>query len=147
MTYLASILPRNEKSPFQFPFSNKLLKRTRSRCPVCHKSCPAEVWRTGAFQAKVWLKLTCTEHDETTVCIAPEALFYWLAKGKAENDSGGPRPQERNSVWATPDVSAAQACRASDGSPAVSLGRNADPGAALGIQEKLSTCLALIEVV
>jgi uncharacterized radical SAM superfamily Fe-S cluster-containing enzyme len=27
------------------------------------------------------------------------------------------------------------------------LGRNADPGDALGIQEKLSTCLALIEIV
>jgi uncharacterized radical SAM superfamily Fe-S cluster-containing enzyme len=31
--------------------------------------------------------------------------------------------------------------------PAGSLGRNADPGEALGVQEKLSTCLALIEIV
>ncbi len=40
-----------------------------------------------------------------------------------------------------------QACRVSDNAPAGTLGRNADPGAALGVQEKLSTCLALIEIV
>jgi len=39
------------------------------------------------------------------------------------------------------------ACCASNGAPAGTLGRNAEPGDALGIQEKLSTCLALIEIV
>jgi uncharacterized radical SAM superfamily Fe-S cluster-containing enzyme len=58
------------------------------------------------------------------VCIASDARFYWLAKGRAEN-----------------------ACCSADGSNRGTLGRNADPGDALGIQEKLSTCLALIEIV
>lgn len=65
-----------------------------------------------------------------TVCIASDARFYWLAKGKSENACCG-----------------GQACRASDQAPAGTLGKNADPGEALGIQEKLSTCLALIEIV
>ncbi|HYV27467.1 MAG TPA: radical SAM protein, partial [Candidatus Eisenbacteria bacterium] len=47
----------------------------------------------------------------------------------------------------SPTINPAMACCASDGSPAGSLGRNANPGTALGIQEKLSTCLALIEIV
>ena len=63
------------------------------------------------------------------MCIASDARFYWLAKGNSENSCCG------------------QACRASDHAPAGTLGRNADAGKALGIQEKLSTCLALIEIV
>jgi uncharacterized radical SAM superfamily Fe-S cluster-containing enzyme len=38
-------------------------------------------------------------------------------------------------------------CRSADGGNAGTLGRNANPGAALGLMEKLSTCLALIEIV
>jgi uncharacterized radical SAM superfamily Fe-S cluster-containing enzyme len=38
-------------------------------------------------------------------------------------------------------------CCSADGSSFGTLGRNADPGEALGIQEKLATCLALIEIV
>src|SRR3989442_15416879 len=64
---------------------DKLLKRTTSRCPVCHAPCPAEVWRTGGIPSKVFLKRTCPEHGEASVCIASDARFYWLAKGKAEN--------------------------------------------------------------
>jgi len=63
----------------------QLLKRTTSRCPVCHAPCPAEVWRTGGIPARVFLKRTCPEHGEASVCIASDARFYWLAKGKAEN--------------------------------------------------------------
>jgi 7,8-dihydro-6-hydroxymethylpterin dimethyltransferase len=59
-------------------------------------------------------------------CIASDARFYWLAQGKRED---------------------ACACAAQDGSPCGTLGRNAVPGDALGVQEKLSTCLALIEIV
>jgi 7,8-dihydro-6-hydroxymethylpterin dimethyltransferase len=109
---------------------DKLLKRTTSRCPVCHAPCPAEVWRTGGIPSKVFLKRTCSQHGEVSVCIASDARFYWLAKGKSENACCG-----------------GQACRASDNAPAGTLGRNADPGDALGLQEKLSTCLALIEIV
>jgi uncharacterized radical SAM superfamily Fe-S cluster-containing enzyme len=88
------------------------------------------VWRTGGIPAKVQLKRTCPEHGEASVCIASDARFYWLATGKPENACCG-----------------GSACRASDQSPAGTLGRNAHPGDALGIQEKLSTCLALIEIV
>ncbi len=117
-------------SPGSFEIKDTLLKRTTSRCPVCQALCPAEVWKTGGIQSKVHLKRTCAQHGEASVCIASDARFYWLAKGKEENGCCG-----------------GQACRVSDEAPAGTLGRNADPGEALGIQEKLSTCLALIEIV
>jgi hypothetical protein len=109
---------------------DELLKRTTSRCPVCHAACLAEVWRTGGIPSKVYLKRTCAEHGEASVCISSDARFYWLAKGKEENACCG-----------------GQACRASDHAAVGTLGRNAEPGEALGAQEKLSTCLALIEIV
>ena len=37
--------------------SETLLKRTKSRCPVCHADCPAEVWKVGdAQQQRVLLR-------------------------------------------------------------------------------------------
>src|SRR5882757_901779 len=71
-------------SPVKLKIADELLKRTTSRCLVCHTSCPAEVWRTGGIPSKVFLKRTCPEHGEASVCIASDARFYWLAKGKAE---------------------------------------------------------------
>lgn len=113
--------PMSQSNPI---FADKLLKRTTSRCPACRAPCPAEVWRTGGIPSQVLLKKTCAEHGESTICIASDSRFYWLAHGKSGN-----------------------ACCASNGSPAGTLGRNASPGDALGIQERLSTCLALIEIV
>lgn len=114
-----------------FKLSDELLKRTTSRCPACHRPCPAEVWRTGGIAPKVFLKRTCAEHGEASVCIASDARFYWLARGKAENACGcGPN-----------------SCCSVDGANTGTLGRNAEPGEALGVMEKLSTCLALIEIV
>ena len=115
-----------------FVVKDELLKRTTSRCPTCRAPCPAEVWRTGGLAPKVFLKRNCAEHGEASVCIASDARFYWLAKGKAENAccSG-------NSTC----------CESADGSNPGTLGRNANPGDALGVMEKLSTCLALIEIV
>jgi uncharacterized radical SAM superfamily Fe-S cluster-containing enzyme len=112
--------------------TDELLKRTTSRCPICHVSCPAEVWRTASIPAKVLLKRTCPTHGEASVCIASDARFYWLAKGKPENSSCGCGPG---------------ACCSADGSNPGTLGRNADPGDALGVIEKLATCLCLIEIV
>jgi 7,8-dihydro-6-hydroxymethylpterin dimethyltransferase len=109
----------------------ELLKRTTSRCPVCHAPCPAEVWRTGGIPSKVFLKRTCATHGEASVCIASDARFYWLAKGKDANSCG----------------CEAGACCSSDGSNPGTLGRNAHPGDALGVMEKLATCLCLIEIV
>jgi hypothetical protein len=117
-------------SPAEFLKTDKLLKRTTSRCPVCHAPCPAEAWRTGGIPPKVFLKRICPQHGEVSVCIASDARFYWLAKGKSENA-----------------CCSGQACRASDHAPAGTLGRNADPGDALGVMEKLATCLCLIEIV
>jgi len=113
-----------------FGLKDELLKRTTSRCPVCRRACPGEVWRTGGVLPKVHLKRTCPEHGEASVCIASDARFYWLATGKAENACCG-----------------GQACRASDAQPAGTLGRNAEPGDAAGLMEKLATCLCLIEIV
>ena len=111
--------------------TDELLKCTTSRCPECHVPCSAEVWRTGGIQPKVFLKRTCPEHGEISVCIASDARFYWLAKGKQENACGG----------------GTNSCCSADGANVGTLGRNANPGAALGAMEKLSTCLALIEIV
>ncbi len=116
---------------FKLNLTDKLLKRTMSRCTTCHSPCPAEVWRTGGIPSRVLLKRTCKMHGETSVCIASDARFYWLAKGKSENGAGCSGP----------------GCCSADGSNSGTLGRNADPGAALGVMEKLSTCLALIEIV
>jgi uncharacterized radical SAM superfamily Fe-S cluster-containing enzyme len=120
--------------------TDKLLKRTTSRCPVCHEPCPAEVWRTGGISPKVFLKRTCTTHGEASVCIASDARFYWLAKGKAENSGCC-------SGLSTPNSQPSTCCQSADGSNPGTLGRNADPGDALGVMEKLATCLCLIEIV
>jgi uncharacterized radical SAM superfamily Fe-S cluster-containing enzyme len=120
-------------SPFLPPLelADQLLKRTTSRCPVCHTACPAEVWRIGGIPSQIILKRTCATHGDASVCIASDARFYWLAKGKDANSCG----------------CEAGACCSSDGSNPGTLGRNAHPGDALGVMEKLSTCLALIEIV
>jgi len=113
---------------------DKLLKHTTSRCPVCHVACPAEVWRTGGLVSQVWLKRFCPTHGEAAACLATDARFYWLAQGKSANR----QPAEAPTV---------AACRAADGAIAGTLGRNASPGEALGVMEKLATCLCLIEIV
>ncbi len=109
-----------------------LLKRTMSRCPVCHEPCPAEVWQRGESPARIFLQRTCPQHGEASVCIASDARFYWLAKGRTEGSDCGCGPG---------------ACCSADGTNPGTLGRNANPGEALGLMEKLSTCLALIEIV
>ena len=111
--------------------TDELLKRTTSRCLVCHTPCPAEVWRTGGLAPKILLKRTCPEHGEASVCIASDARFYWLAQGKESNAC----------------CSAQSTINSQPSTPCGTLGRNAHPGDALGVMEKLSTCLALIEIV
>ena len=113
-----------------------LLKRTTSRCPACHAPCPAEVVKVAGFPAKVVLRRVCPEHGQAVACLASDARFYWLAQGKPEN--------------ARCDCSASAAtssCRPADGAGFGTLGRNAQPGDALGVMEKLATCLCLIEIV
>jgi uncharacterized radical SAM superfamily Fe-S cluster-containing enzyme len=112
--------------------SEELLKRTTSRCPVCRVACPGEVWRVSGTPAKVYLQRTCAEHGEHSTCIASDARFYWLAKGNPGNACCG-------------SASAPNCCSA-NGETAGTLGRNAD-GHGGAPFEKLSTCLALIEIV
>jgi uncharacterized radical SAM superfamily Fe-S cluster-containing enzyme len=134
--------------------SETLLKRTRSRCAVCHADCAAEVWKVGdAKRQRVMLRKTCPEHGAAEVCIASDARFYWLAQGDPQNACCG-----------------GNACSANDGTVRGTLGRNfggtrssalpdisplplpSKNGDRAGahpsdVVEKLSTCLALIEIV
>jgi uncharacterized radical SAM superfamily Fe-S cluster-containing enzyme len=131
--------------------SETLLKHTRSRCPVCDVSAPAEVWRRCEGKSQtVWLRRRCPEHGIAENCISSDARFYWLAQGDPRN--GG------------------CACSSGDGGYEGTLGRNAavakDEGRRMkdeiapvsGVPpstfspqpsafSRLSTCLALIEIV
>ena len=115
-------------------FAETLLKRTKSRCPVCRVECPGEVWKIGdAKQQRVVMRRRCAEHGEVEVCIASDARFYWLAQGDPQNACCG-----------------GNACSASDGAVRGTLGRNAAVPAIENQKsriENLSTCLALIEIV
>jgi uncharacterized radical SAM superfamily Fe-S cluster-containing enzyme len=135
-----------------FKLTDELLKRTTSRCTICHAPCPAEVWRTGGIPSKIFLKRNCAMHGETSVCISSDARFYWLAKGKDENaccgGAGVPAGRSEDCCSGSSVASPRQnICRSADGSNVGTLGRNANPNGALGVMEKLSTCLALIEIV
>lgn len=114
------------------PPAGQLLKRTTSRCPECHAPAPAEVWRTDGPPAKVFLHRICHLHGKAEICLSSDARFYWLAKGDSRNADNG--------------SGCGSACRASDGAVRGTLGRNAT-GKAGAPFEKLSTCLALIEIV
>ena len=84
------------------------------------------------------------------MCIASDARFYWLAQGRPENSCCGSSPaSKRFTLPALPPVPPAQrglAYSAANSAPAGTLGRNAE-GRGEGPFEKLSTCLALIEIV
>lgn len=103
------------------------LKSTRSKCPVCHRLCPAEIWKCTGKPAKVWLSRSCPEHGSHDTCLASDARYYWIAKGDPSNACGD-------------DC----ACSADPTAALGTLGKNA---AKPGTPEVLSTCLALIEIV
>lgn len=117
--------------PVTIPLAKEVnvLKTTTSRCPVCHCACAATVERQGE---RVFLKRTCPIHGEFSACIASDARFYWLAKGKDANRDGS--------------CCGGGACCTADGQAAGTLGRNAE-GRGENSIEVLSTCLALIEIV
>jgi uncharacterized radical SAM superfamily Fe-S cluster-containing enzyme len=111
-----------------------LLKRTTSRCPICRKPAPGEVLRRSENgKDTVWLRRRCAEHGAVEACISSDARFYWLAQGDPRNGC---------------------ACSAGEGGYEGTLGLNANgvqrtsPNAEpSSVCEKLSTCLALIEIV
>ena len=125
---------------------NELLKRTTSRCLVCHAPAPAEVWRVGG---EVRMRRVCPDHGEATVTISSDARFYWLAQGKPENSccGGGGCCGSGGGSAADDNDGPGQALRASDGTVAGTLGRNAAAVTGAAPFETLSTCLALIEIV
>ena len=97
----------------------------------------------GDTPAKIFLRRWCQEHGETSICIASDARFYWLAQGNPRNATTL-SPLEPASV--KDECSSGHACCASTGGQSGTLGRNAN-GRGEGPFEKLSTCLALIEIV
>ena len=125
-----SLVPNQPRLPFTVR-GRTLLKTTLSRCPVCHQSCPAEVWKTSEQTARVFLERTCPTHGFCSVCIASDARFYWLSTGARDGSSG---------------CCGGGTCCSASGDARGTLGRNAlaPDGAAI---ETLSTCLALIEIV
>ena len=106
----------------------ELLKRTTSRCPDCLQACPAEVWKVGSSPARVELRRTCAEHGPAMAVISSDARFYWLASGDPQNACCGGQ------------------CSSVEGARPGTLGSNA-VASVDGTMEKLSTCLALIEIV
>ena len=129
-----------------------LLKRTTSRCPVCHASIPAEVWKVNdGKQARVFLRRVCAVHGSAEACISSDARFYWLAQGSPENQCSGSGGCSTGSDVPLPSTINHQPstllCSSAEGERPGTLGRNAAPGEASGVQERLATCLALIEIV
>ncbi len=109
--------------------ANEMLKRTTSRCPVCHAPCPASVVKR---EGKVFLERECAVHGEFSACIASDSRFYWLALGDEKNREGS--------------CCSGGSCCSANGETAGTLGGNAT-GRGDNPIETLSTCLALIEIV
>jgi len=151
--------------------TESLLKRTTSRCPVCHASVPAEVWKvsdgnggdSAAPTARVFLRRTCPEHGAAEACIASDARFYWLAQGDPQNQccGGSCKAAEGDATGtlgrnaAPPEMNRGERGGRGDKEaehPSSSPSFSAAPAASAAVQktdamERLSTCLALIEIV
>ena len=165
--------------------TESLVKRTTSRCPVCHASVPAEVWKVSDGKgARVFLRRTCPEHGRAEACIASDARFYWLTQGDPKNqccggsckaaegdgvgtlgrNAGAPVQSAQSSVLSSqcsePDAQCETASTFSRDSAPSELSTDAlstEHSAATASQlstldsqpaaERLSTCLALIEIV
>lgn len=112
-------LQTNTSSP---PGLTRQLKTTSSRCLECHSSCEAEVWLVGDNPEQVHLKRTCPEHGIQWTLLSSDSSFYWQSHGA--------------------DSSADDCC---NGQSCCSSTR---PSAAGTTDfERLSTCVALIEIV
>jgi len=151
--------------------TESLLKRTSSRCPVCHASVPAEVWKVSDGKgARVFLRRTCPEHGAAEACIASDARFYWLAQGDPQNQCCGGSCKaaegdgvgtlgrnaaagESNQVSGISHQSSVASCQSRASAPSSLItDHSASPALNAAVEktsacEQLSTCLALIEIV
>jgi 7,8-dihydro-6-hydroxymethylpterin dimethyltransferase len=109
-----------------------VLKTTTSRCPVCEKPKPAQVIRLEKDgKEQVVMRRSCDCHGTHDFVISSDPRFYSLAMGNREGGSCGCGP----------------ACSTPSEVKQGTLGINATDLERLGNVEKLSTCLALIEIV
>ncbi len=114
------------------------LKSTTSRCPVCADPIAADVIRKSVDgREQVFLRKSCATHGDFESLISSDARFYWLSTG---SENGGGCCGDNSDCCAEPAA----------GDQIGFLGRNArmeltpnDPTPF----NKLSTCLALIEIV
>ncbi|NNE91765.1 MAG: radical SAM protein, partial [Verrucomicrobiales bacterium] len=114
------------------------LKSTTSRCPVCADPVLAEVVvkSNGDGKERVFLKKSCGKHGAFETLISSDARFYWLSKGEESGCCG----DEKSGCCAEPAA----------GDRIGFLGRNAQLNLVPDDPKpfhKLSTCLALIEIV
>lgn len=109
-----------------------VLKETVSKCPVCRKPKPAKVIRIDEGEkSRVIMRRICPCHGTHDFTIASDSRFYWLAKGNPLNSGCG----------------CGSKCSSAGNGQDGYLGSNALDEAKKGTIEKLSTCLALIEIV
>lgn len=109
-----------------------VLKTTVSRCHICRHEVPAQVIKvTKDGREQVVMRRTCSCHGTYDFTISSDARFYWLAKGNPNNESCG----------------CGTTCSSVGGGAEGFLGKNARDESQLGVIEKLSSCVVLIEIV
>lgn len=114
-----------------------VLKETMSMCPVCAALVPAQVIKTNKDGIeKVVMERTCAQHGSFSFTVASDARFYWAVD---------PHPATKAASCGCGPCGCNPAPSASlKGAPAF-LGGNLDI-LKHGLLEKLSTCVALIEI-
>ena len=115
--------------------AERIVKRTRSRCPACRGEVPAQVIERGGA---IFLEKTCPAHGAFSVRLQSDARWYFESHGAAANAAesccgGGHCAPTGLSIGGVGVVDPAGA--------AEGRGMQADPF------ETLSTCIALIEIV
>ncbi len=109
-----------------------VLKTTTSRCTVCRNPVPAEVVKSARNgREQIFMRRECPSHGKQEFVIASDARFYWLAKGNPANSG----------------CCCGTSCASAGAGKPGFLGSNALDAAKRGTIERLSTCVALIELV
>ena len=103
--------------------ATRLIKRTRSRCPMCLGEIAAEIVERDG---QVFMIKSCPAHGDFEVLIARDPRFYHLAQGSPANSATG--------------------CCGGNGCCGSASG-DEQLGHAGSQFERLSTCIALIEIV